>query len=402
MNNRVVVTGMGAVTSIGTNVTAFWDSLITGVSGVTEIQNIDTTPYKIKHAYEIKDLNIDNCTNNCIGLGRASHFFLIAAQMAMKEAKRSGEKNLEGTSIGCCLGSGLGEAKEFEHICKWIRNGKMLADNSAYNYYCLNPGEIQLARIMAALGLTGEAMQFGCACAAGSFAIAHAYQQIKNGRYNLMVAGGTDAISLGSLVYHNRLFFNPPNHCTPFDKNRKGMMLGEGAGVLVLEERKHALKRNAKIYGEILSYGISCDAYHITQIELQGIVKVMEKAIRNANILPSDIQYICAHGTGTILNDKVETNAIKNVYGQSAYNIPVSSIKAQIGHTAGASGPLGVIATLKAINNQCIPPTINYQEKDPDCDLDYVPNIARHTDISIAQVNAFGFGGNNCSLIVAA
>jgi 3-oxoacyl-[acyl-carrier-protein] synthase II len=397
IKRRVVVTGIGVISSIGNGKNDFWAALAAGRSGVDKIERFDSRKFRIKNAYEVKNLDLGRHydEDRILKMGRTSQLAVIAAKMALDDAGLP-LHDIAPEQMGVSVGSGLGESEPFEKICKGLLNSGQNDDKLFYQY----PYQVLGNNLASEFRLAGENSVFGSACAAGSYAIGHAFDLIERGEQTVLLAGGADSISQSSIAYFSRVSMTPPNQCQPFDRNRKGVLLGEGAGMMVLESLEHALSRKAHIYAEIVSYGLSCDAFHFTTIEVNGVADAIEKALTNSHVAPEDVDYICAHGTGTPLNDKVETQAIKKVYGESAGNVPISSIKSMIGHTSGASGAIAVIATVLAFQNGLIPPTINYETKDPECDLDYVPNIARKQEIEIAQINAFGFGGNNCSLLL--
>ena len=246
----------------------------------------------------------------------------------------------------------------------------------------------------------GPNFMVSTACAAGNYAIAYAYDLIGFGRADIILAGASDAISRIEYTGFNQFSAVAPEKCQPFDKNRKGMMLAEGAGILILESLENALKRKAKIYAEILGYGLSCDAFHMTTSSVEGIAGCMRKAMRESGILAGEIDYISAHGTGTLANDRNECAAIKEVFGPLYKDIPISSIKSMLGHTMGAASAIEAITCALAIKNDMIPPTINYETPDPECDIDCVPNQARKHKVNIALNNSYAFGGNNASLVL--
>jgi len=248
--------------------------------------------------------------------------------------------------------------------------------------------------------LRGPSMMFSTACAAGNYAIGYGYDLIRRGKTDLVLAGGSDALSKVAFTGFNQFKAVAPEKCQPFDKNRKGMMVAEAAGSLVLESLERALDRKATIYGEIMGYGLSCDAYHMTASSVEGVAECMKKALREAGCSRYDIDYISAHGTGTPTNDKNECAAIKDVFGDRYKKIPISSIKSMIGHTMGAASALEAIVCALVVKNDRIPPTINYETPDPDCDIDCVPNQARSHIVNVALNNSYAFGGNNASLVV--
>jgi 3-oxoacyl-[acyl-carrier-protein] synthase II len=265
---------------------------------------------------------------------------------------------------------------------------------------CQVPTHSTPAAVAKEFNLSGPNLMFSTACAAGNYAIGYGFDLIKMEKADVILAGGSDPFSKVAFTGFNQLSAVAPEKCQPFDKNRKGMMVAEGAGILVLESLESALQRKAKIYAEILGYGLSCDAMHMTQPSVDGIAACMKKAMVESDIKPDSVDYINAHGTGTAANDRAECAAIKEVFGDSYRRIPVSSIKSMLGHTMGAASAIEAITCVLAVGNNIIPPTINYETSDPECDIDCVPNQAREHNIVITMNNSYAFGGNNASLIV--
>jgi 3-oxoacyl-[acyl-carrier-protein] synthase II len=292
----------------------------------------------------------------------------------------------------------MGESQVLERLNDaWINKGVDAIDP---DLICKYPANVLSINVTKELGLNGPSFVIPTACAAGNYAIGYAQDLIKKGVVDIMLAGGTDAFSRIAFIGFNRLLAIAPKICQPFDKNRKGMMVGEGAGMLVLETLEDALKRKADIYAEVLGYGLSCDAHHMTAPYGPGIAKAIEKTLKESGLSSSDIDYINAHGTGTPANDKEECLAIKEVFGQHYKKILVSSIKSMLGHTMGAASAIEAIACCLTVKNDIIPPTVNYQTPDPECDIDCVPNTSRKIRVNIALNNASAFGGNNACLAI--
>ena len=407
MQKKVVITGLGAISPLGLNVENTWKALLEGKSGVALITHFDTGEHKTKFAAEVKDFDPIALfgRREARRMDRYVQFALAASLQAVADA------DLEITAenkdrIGVLIGTGIGGIetllKQAEVMAKRGASRvspflipMMLADSG--------PGQVAIH-----LGVRGPNMSVVTACATGSNAIGEAAEIIRRGSADVMIAGGGEASivklamagmnSIGALSLRND---EPERASRPFDKNRDGFVMGEGAGVLILESLEHAQARGARILAELSGYGTSDDAYHISAPAEggEGAALCMQIALKDAGLTVDDIGYINAHGTGTKLNDKGETAAIKSVFGERAYQIPASSTKSMTGHLLGASGALEAIFCTKALNESIIPPTINYETPDPDCDLDYVPNEARNLRFDHALSNSFGFGGHNATLI---
>ena len=407
MQKKVVITGLGAISPLGLNVENTWKALLEGKSGVALITHFDTGEHKTKFAAEVKDFDPIALfgRREARRMDRYVQFALAASLQAVADA------DLEITAenkdrIGVLIGTGIGGIetllKQAEVMAKRGASRvspflipMMLADSG--------PGQVAIK-----LGVRGPNMSVVTACATGSNAIGEAAEIIRRGSADVMIAGGGEASivklamagmnSIGALSLRND---EPERASRPFDKNRDGFVMGEGAGVLILESLEHAQARGARILAELSGYGTSDDAYHISAPAEggEGAALCMQIALKDAGLTVDDIGYINAHGTGTKLNDKGETAAIKTVFGERAYQIPASSTKSMTGHLLGASGALEAIFCTKALNESIIPPTINYETPDPDCDLDYVPNEARNLRFDHALSNSFGFGGHNATLI---
>ena len=401
MDKRIVITGMGVISPIGNKKDAFWNALISGTSGVSDVTSFDTSVFKVHKGCFVKDFNYDDYVSNGSGreIGKGSQFAIAAAKLAIEDSN-VGLNNIDPERAGVSIGTTAGEIQILEKV-NYVRHEK--GDDSVdpglfLKHPCVNvPSNISIE-----FGFKGPSTIIPTACAAGNYAIGYACDLIKLGRADIMLAGGSDAFSKVAFVGFSRLNAIAPDICQPFDKDRKGLLVGEGAGMLVLESLEGALARNANIYAEILGYGLSCDGYHMTipHPEGDGVTSAMEKALESAKIKPEDVQYMSAHGTGTVANDKAETISIKKVFGEHAKKLAISSIKSMLGHTMGAASAIEAVACALAIKEGVVPPTINYETKDPECDLDFVPNVKREMQVDIAMNNAYAFGGNNSSLIL--
>ncbi len=396
-DNRVVITGLGVISSIGIGWEKFWDNLLKGKSGISPVTSIDTSNHFTHNGGEVKDFKPEEFVpeDKINSLSRASQLGLAAAKLAIEDAKFP-EEDISNRRTGTCIGITSGSIQVIEHIDdKLIKNETIEKD-----LICQLPVHSTPGVIAKEFNLNGPNFIFSTACAAGNYAIGYGVDLINFGRTDIVLAGGSDPFSRISFTGFNQFSAVAPEKCQPFDKNRKGMMVAEGAGILVLESLESALNRNAPIYAEILGYGLSCDAYHMTTSSVEGIVACMKKAMRAANITIEDVDYISAHGTGTLTNDKHECAALKEVFGPHYKNIPVSSIKSMLGHTMGAASALEAITCTLAVKNDIIPPTINYETPDPECDIDCVPNKARQHIVNIALNNSYAFGGNNACLVI--
>jgi 3-oxoacyl-[acyl-carrier-protein] synthase II len=407
LRRRVVVTGMGLVIPTGIGVETAWKNVCEGKSGIGPLTRFDTNGFETKIAAEVKNFNpelyIDKKEIKRMDL------FVQYAIAATKEALEDAQLAItpeNSEKIGVIVGTGLGGLPTLE------KYHKILLERG--------PGRISpffIPMLIANLASGHIAIQFGpkgpntcvvTACATGAHCIGDAFRAIVYGDAEAMIAGGTEAnitpLTIGGFNAMKALSTRndePEKACRPFEKNRDGFVVAEGAGIVLLEELKFALNRNAKIYGELVGYGYTGDAYHITapSPDGDGAVRCMRMALKDAGLGPEDVDYINAHGTSTPLNDLTETIAIKTVFGDHAKKVPISATKSMTGHLLGAAGSTEAIFTLLAIRDGIMPPTINYEEPDPQCDLDYVPNVARRQPLNIAMSNAFGFGGTNATLI---
>jgi len=393
---RVVVTGIGVVTSIGIGKDAFWQNALQGKSGISEV-SIDTSNYRCHKAGEVKDFNPEDfiAKRKIKFLGRSSQLAIAASYLAMKDAKLP-LRNITKSEMAVIVGTTTGERPLEELVATWVKGGLKDIDRVRILQASVN-------NISANVGIQFKAMGpnylIPTACASGNYAIGYGFDLIRSGGSSFVLAGGADAFSTVAFAGFQRIYAMAPEKCQPFDKNRKGMMQGEGAGILFLESLESAVKRGAEIYAEISGYGLSCDAYHATAPDPKGIAKVMQKALNEAGLTYKDVDYISAHGTGTATNDKVECQAIKEVLKERYKEVPVTSIKSMLGHPMGAASAIEAATCCLIIKNGMIPPTINYETPDPECDIDCVPNKARKQEVKVALNNGFAFGGNNACVV---
>lgn len=397
MNKRVVITGLGVISSIGIGWEEFWDGLLKGKSGISRVSSIDTSNHFTHNGGEVKNFRPEDFIpeERLEQISRASQLTLSAASLAIKDAGLTKE-NISGITTGVCIGTTTGAVQVIEPINDLFLTNKLISEI----LMCQLPTHTKPAIVAKHFGLDGPNFMISTACAAGNYAIGYGFDLIRMDRADAVFAGGSDPFSRISFTGFNQLSAVAPEKCQPFDKNRKGMMVAEGAGVLIMESLEAALMREAPIYAEILGYGLSCDAQHMTQPSVEGISACMVKATQEAAIEVDKIDYVSAHGTGTVANDRAECAAIKKVFGTRYKQIPVSSIKSMLGHTMGAASALEAITCALVVKNDVIPPTINYETPDPECDVDCVPNRARKRIVNIALNNSFAFGGNNASLVL--
>ena len=407
MRRRVVITGVGLVIPTGIGVETAWKNVCEGRSGIGPLTRFDTNGFETKIAAEVKNFNPESYIDKkeIKKMDLFIHFAIAATKEALEDAQLAiTPENSE--QIGVIVGTGLGGLPSLE------RYHKILLEKG--------PGRISpffIPMLIANLASGQIAIQFGpkgpntcvvTACATGAHCIGDAFRTIVYGDAEAMIAGGTEAnitpLTIGGFNAMKALSTRndePEKACRPFEKNRDGFVVAEGSGILILEELQFALKRNAKIYAELVGYGYTGDAYHITapSPDGEGAVRCMRMAIKDAGLKPEDIDYVNAHGTSTPLNDLTETMAIKTVFGPHAKKVPISATKSMTGHLLGAAGSTEAIFTILSLHEGILPPTINYEEPDPQCDLDYVPNVARRQPLGIAMSNAFGFGGTNATLV---
>lgn len=402
---RVVVTGLGAVSPIGNDVKTLWDNALKGVSGVGPVTRFDASDFGCKIAAEVKDFDVSAYmpVKEARRFDRFIHFGIAVAFQAIRDSGLdSSRENLR--RIGCAVGSGIGGIPMITDNHKTlIERGPRRVSPFLIPGCIINMVSGQLA-IMT--GFKGPNMAHVSACSTGLHSIGEAAWMIKRGDADVMIAGGSDApicalsmAGFDSMHAMSRRNDDPQKASRPFDKDRDGFVFGEGAGVLVLEDYEHAMARGAKIYAELVGYGLTADAHHITTPNTQGPSYCMQMAIEQAGIRPQDIDYLNAHGTSTVLGDVNETKAIKEVFGEHAKDLVISSSKSMIGHLFGGAGGVESVLTVLALHHQMIAPTINLDEPDPECDLDYCANVARQKTIRYAMKNSFGFGGTNGSLI---
>ncbi|MCM3241420.1 MULTISPECIES: beta-ketoacyl-ACP synthase II [Cytobacillus] len=403
---RVVVTGIGAVTPLGNNTETTWNNIKSGVSGVGPLTRLNADEYPAKVAAEVKDFNPEEYIDkkDARKMDRFTHYAVASAFMAVKDA------NLQITDenahrIGVWIGSGIGGMETFENQYEtFMKRGYRRV--SPFFVPMMIP-DMATGQVSIYLGAKGFNSCTVTACATGTNSIGDAFKVIQRGDADAMISGGAEApitkMSVAGFCANTALSTNPdPKTASrPFDQNRDGFVIGEGAGIVVLEELEHALARGAKIYAEIVGYGATGDAYHITAPAPggEGGARAMKMAIEDGSLKPEDIDYINAHGTSTDYNDKFETLAIKEVFGEHAYKLAVSSTKSMTGHLLGAAGGIEAIFTVLAMKEGILPPTINLENPDPECDLDYVPNKAREKEITAAMSNSLGFGGHNATIV---
>jgi 3-oxoacyl-[acyl-carrier-protein] synthase II len=408
MKRRVVVTGFGAVTSLSCKVEDLWQRVCRGESGIRPITLFDAAEYRVRFAGEVSDWTTEGYLNpkDAKRLDRFSQFALVAGMDAVKDSGVDFSKE-DPHRCGVILGSGIGGLNEIEtQHTRLLEKGPDKVSAFTIPKLMLNAA---CGNVSIQFGLRGPSAAIATACASATDAIGDAMKAIQYDDADLMVTGGSEAAmtpmgisgfaSLRALSERNDA---PTKASRPFDADRDGFVLSEGAGVLVIEELEHARRRGARIYAELLGYGASADGGHITQPDEHGTgaARAMQRALTDARLNVQDIGYINAHGTSTPLGDRAETAAVKTVFGPSAYEVSISSTKSQLGHLIGASGAVELLLTILAIRDSLVPPTINYETPDPLCDLDYTPNVPRQRVLAAAMSNSFGFGGHNASLVV--
>lgn len=409
MQKRVVVTGMGVVSSLGIGVNAFWGSIKSGKCGISKIERIDVSDMPTKVGAEIKDFNPSDFIDKkeVKRMDRFSQYAVVAAQLAVENAKLDLDKiNKERT--GVIIGSGIGGIETLENqYSVLIEKGPGRV--SPFFVPMMIPN-MASGNVAIKCGAKGFCECVVTACASSTNSVGDAFKILQRGDADVIIAGGTEApitrLTYAGFCANKALSTNedPLSCCKPFDLNRDGFIMGEGAGILILEEYHHAVNRGADIIAEVVGYGCTDDAFHITAPAEggEGGARCMKLALDDAGIKPSDIGYINAHGTSTELNDKNETTAIKTIFGEHAYKLAVSSSKSMTGHLLGGAGAIEAIVTALSLKEGFLSPTINYNTPDPECDLDYVPNVGRKADIIYAMSNSFGFGGHNATLVLKA
>ena len=400
---KVVITGSGMVTSVGSGREHVWNALLAGRCGVGPVRSFDTSKYNVHLGAEIHDFNPEEYVRvlDVNSIGRSSQLAIAAARLALADAA------LDLTMVdlecaGVCAGTTSGEPHFIERFDDHYVQGEL--SRVGREFITRYPCHVVPGHVARELGFAGETMMIPTACAAGNYAIAHASDLLRAGKASIMLAGGADSFSRITYTGFARLGAIAPEVCQPFDRNRKGMVPGEGAAMLLLELEQNAVARGARIYCEVAGYGLSCDAHHMTAAHPQGegAARAMQSALEKSGVTVEEVDYISAHGTGTPTNDRLETIAVKKTFGKRAYSIPISSVKSMLGHTMGAASAIEAAVCALAITEGQVPPTVNWKEQDPECDLDYVPNVARQREVRIAMNNAYAFGGNNSSLIFRA
>jgi len=406
---RVVITGVGLVTPIGTGVEAFWNAVVNGVSGVGPITHFNASEFATRIAAEVKDFDPERFMErkDAKRMDRFVQLSVVASLLAIEDANLN-IADLDANRIGVLIGSGIGGTGTWEEQHKTLLERGPRRVSPFFVPMLISDMASGMVSIL--VGAKGPNLGIVTACATGTHAIGEAAAIVSRGDADVMIAGGSEAaitpMAVAGFCAARALSTRndePERASRPFDLNRDGFVMGEGAGTVIVESLEHALARGAKIWGEVCGFGMSGDAYHITAPSPggEGAARSMLAALHNANLKPEQVDYINAHGTSTEDNDKIETAAVKTVFGQNAYKVAISSTKSMTGHLLGAAGAVEAIACLCTIRDGIIPPTINYETPDPECDLDYVPNKARKQDVRIAMSNSFGFGGHNATLILS-
>lgn len=407
MKRRVVITGMGVMTSLGHDLDTFWNHLMEGKSGVSLIEAFDVSEYPTRIAAEIKDFQPDDYMDKKESrrMDRFVQFAVASSLMALKDANLNIQTDMDPERAGVYVGSGIGGLGTWEDQHNiLLEKGPKRVSPFFIPMMIANMASGQISMQTGAKGPNSTAVT---ACATGTHSIGDSFKLIQRGDADVMIAGGAEATirptgmagfcALRAMSTRNE---EPEKASRPFDTDRDGFVMGEGSGILILEELEHAQKRGARIYAEVIGYGMSGDAYHMTDPDPEGAARCMKKALKDAGIAPEEVDYINAHGTSTPVGDRSETTAIKTAFGDHAYKLAISSTKSMTGHLLGAAGGVEAVITGLTIVNRRIAPTINVDNQDPECDLDYVPNQAREADVRIAMSNSFGFGGHNATIIL--
>ncbi|WP_175988413.1 beta-ketoacyl-ACP synthase II [Bacillus sp. Marseille-Q1617] len=405
-NKRVVITGLGAVTPLGNNVEITWSGILEGKTGIGPLTRLNADDYPAKVAAELKDFDIEEYVERkeARKMDRFTHYAVAASVMAVKDSKLDiTDENAH--RVGVWIGSGIGGMETFENQYETFQK-RGYRRVSPFFVPMIIP-DMATGQVSIMLGAKGVNSCTVTACATGTNSIGDAFKVIQRGDADVMISGGAEApitkMSVAGFCANTALSTNtdPEKASRPFDANRDGFVMGEGAGVVVLEELEHALKRGATIYAEVVGYGSTGDAYHITAPAPagEGGARAMKMALEDGGVRPEELDYINAHGTSTPYNDKYETMAVKEVFGEHAYKLAMSSTKSMTGHLLGAAGGVEAIFTVLAMKDSVLPPTINLDTKDPDCDLDYVANEARKREVNVAMSNSLGFGGHNATLV---
>ncbi|MUT66319.1 beta-ketoacyl-ACP synthase II [Paenibacillus sp. NEAU-GSW1] len=408
MKKRVVVTGMGVMTSLGSELEQFWGNLLEGKSGVSNIEAFDVSEYPTQIAAEIKNFNPEDFQLDKKEARRMDRFVQFASVASLSAIKDSGiviGENVDAERVGVMIGSGIGGLGTWEDQHNiLLEKGPKRVSPFFIPMMIANMGSGQVSILTGAKGPNSTAVT---ACATGTHSIGDSYKLIQRGEADVMICGGAEATirptglagfcSMRAMSVRND---EPQRASRPFDTDRDGFIMGEGAGVLILESLEHAQQRGARIYAEVIGYGMSGDAHHMTEPDPEGAARCMARALKDAGIEPEAIDYINAHGTSTPVGDRSETKAIKKALGDHAYKVAVSSTKSMTGHLLGAAGGVEAVILGLTLQNGVIAPTINLENQDPECDLDYVPNKARKADVRTALSNSFGFGGHNATIVM--
>jgi 3-oxoacyl-[acyl-carrier-protein] synthase II len=398
MRPRVVITGIGLVTALGQELELFWDRLMSGTSGVSAVESFDTSRFRVHSGAEVKGFRPEPSPGRCDprGVGRASRLAISAAAAALRDGGIDLGGEL-GERWDVCIGTTSGEPLEIERYDD-LRVAEDVDGESLLSRY---PCHLIAANVAEEFGISGGVSVVPAACAAGNYAIARAVDALRAGRADWVLAGGADCFSRITFSGFARLGAIARERCQPFDLNRKGMIPGEGAAVLLLERLEKSRARGARVYAEVAGYGLSCDAHHMTAAhpEGAGAVRAMELALADSRVDRQEVNYISAHGTGTRSNDSMETLAVKRVFTRDKAP-PMSSIKSMLGHAMGAASAIEAAVCALAVARNEVPPTINLVDPDPECDLDYIPNAYRELPVHVAMNNAYAFGGTNSSLLI--
>ncbi|MGX9756574.1 beta-ketoacyl-ACP synthase II [Clostridioides difficile] len=408
MNKRVVITGLGCVTPLGTGKEEFWNNIKSGVSGIDKITNFDASTYQTQIAGEVKNFHPEEYISKkeLKRLDKFAQFAIVSAKLAVEDANLDLDK-VDRERVGVIIGSGIGgvEAIETQHKILLEKGNKRVSSL----FVPMMIGNMAAGQVSIFLGAKGPNTNVCTACASGTHSIGDAFKVIQRGDADIMVAGGSEAAVTGlafagfcNMKAMSTRNDDPKTASRPFDKDRDGFVMGEGAGIVILEDLEHALARGAKIYAEVVGYGLTADAYHMTTPAEngEGAARSMNMALKDGNVPLEEVDYINAHGTSTYYNDLYETMAIKTVFGENAYNLCVSSTKSMTGHLLGASGAIEAVVCAMSIEDSFVPPTINIQEVGEDLNLDYVPNKGKEKDIRYALSNSLGFGGHNATIIL--